>query len=66
MGDERTSSEPSTVRMGKEQAKIVHYSAPEAPANPFSGIQNMPQTKPAVEKKDVPQSNVVNLKDLPQ
>lgn len=57
---------PSTTRVGKESARVVHYSAPQTPADPFSGAVNIPQTKPVVEKKDVPQDNVVNLKDLPQ
>lgn len=52
-----------TTKIGKEDARVVHYDTPDAPENPFSGSQPPPQPKP---KKEVPNSNVVNLKDLPQ
>ena len=58
--------EAQVAKIGGEIARVVHYAAPETPADPFSGHQNISESKPMVEKKDVPQSNVVNLKDLPK
>jgi|SRR3989338_4522268 len=67
LGVSDVEDEPQTTRVGKESARIVHYDAPEVSADPFSGATNIsPQTKPTIDKKDVPPSNVVNLKDLPQ
>lgn len=67
--------EPKTTRVGQEEAKIVHYSAPDVQADPFSRTPeppatNMPQPtpKPAPPpaKPSVHPDNVVNLKDLPK
>lgn len=59
--------EPQTARVGKEQARIVHYAAPDAPADPFANRPvPPPQAKPVINKTDIPQNNVVDLKNLPQ
>jgi hypothetical protein len=59
-----------TARVGREKAKIIHYSAPEGAVDPFSGKPGaaaMPTSEaPTPRKSDVPPSNVVNLKDLPK
>ncbi|MDD5710583.1 MAG: hypothetical protein PHV43_00560 [Candidatus Colwellbacteria bacterium] len=63
--------EPRTTRVGKEEATVVHYSAPAGQANPFSRISETtiePAPQPPAQplKPNVPPSNVVNLKDLPK
>ncbi|PIR97958.1 MAG: hypothetical protein COT89_01750 [Candidatus Colwellbacteria bacterium CG10_big_fil_rev_8_21_14_0_10_42_22] len=67
--DPGTQVEPTTAKVGKENARVVHYSAPEAPADPFAQTPMLkPNSSPTSEipKKQVPKNNVVNLKDLPQ
>lgn len=54
--------ETSTVRIGKESAQVVHYTAPEVAPDPFA---TTPQT-PTQNQPKVNPANVVNLKDLPQ
>lgn len=66
IGSPETQEEAQTTRVGKENARVVHYSAPQTPADPFSGAASIPQTEASAEKKNVPLDNVVNLKDLPQ
>jgi len=63
---------PKTTRIGKEEAKIVHYTAPDVQADPFSKTPE-PATKPAppkpapqAPKPSVHPDNIVNLKDLPK
>jgi hypothetical protein len=63
--------EPKTTRVGREEAKIVHYSAPDAQTDPFSRMSEstarpVQDSTPQSPKPSVPQSNVVNLKDLPK
>ncbi|OGY56151.1 MAG: hypothetical protein A2Y84_00855 [Candidatus Colwellbacteria bacterium RBG_13_48_8] len=55
---------PATTKVGKEEARVVHYTTPETPPNPFGG-QNQPQAK-AGDRPSIPPSHVVDLKDLPQ
>jgi len=79
IGDEPTSSDPQTMRVGKEQARVVHYSAPEPQADPFSPTPKVEEPKapeqPSTEKSapvqpkeqnKVHPDNVVDLKDLPK
>jgi hypothetical protein len=74
IGGEAAQSGPPTMRVGKEQAKIVHYTAPEAPQDPFSPAPQEASDLKASEgkpvpgqgQKDVSPDNVVDLKDLPK
>ena len=57
-------TEPRTVRVGKEEARIVHYTAPQT-TDPFAGKPTPPA--PATSKiETVPEANIVDLKDLPK
>ena len=63
--------EPKTARVGREEAKIIHYSAPDAQTDPFSRapeptVRLTPKSTPQPPKPNVPLDNVVNLKDLPK
>ncbi len=70
IGGDSNPDEPHTVRLGKEDARVVHYSAPQTPADPFApkNTSSSPQPQPEQPKqgKEVHPDNVVDLKDLPQ
>jgi hypothetical protein len=54
---------PPTTRVGREDARVIHYTAPDTPADPF-GAQ--PGTAPRQPEREVPPHNIVDLKDLPR
>ena len=59
-----TQEEIWTTRIGNENARVIHYEAPEAPVDPFAATP-APPVNPTIQQ-DIPPSNVVNLKDLPK
>ncbi|MBU2101693.1 hypothetical protein KKH05_03175 [Patescibacteria group bacterium] len=68
---ETTQAEPARTKVGKENAQVIHYSTPEASADPFAKVpepQPRPEEIPAKPKNKsaIHPSNVVNLKDLPK
>jgi hypothetical protein len=62
--------EPKTTRIGKEDAKIIHYTTPDMQTDPFSTAPRAnaepSAPTPRTSKPTIPPSNVVNLKDLPK
>ncbi|MEX2054101.1 MAG: hypothetical protein WD883_00960 [Candidatus Colwellbacteria bacterium] len=72
IGSQNQDGTNQTARVGKEEANIVHYSAPDTPADPFAAQppkppQAKPEAKPHEDgEKNVPPENVIDLKDLPK
>jgi hypothetical protein len=66
IGNQRPIVQPTT-KVGKENANIVHYSAPATTDDPFSNqTPQTPNQENNIEHEDIPDSNIVNLKDLPK
>jgi len=66
IGQQSPSIQPIT-KVGKEHARVVHYEIPKTPQNPFTKpMQEKKEDSNEKENKEVPDSNVVNLKDLPK
>ena len=61
IGSHQNTPQPTT-KIGKEDARVVHYDTPDSPNNPFAGQEKTPKK----ESKEIPDSNIVNLKDLPK
>ncbi|MDP3953552.1 MAG: hypothetical protein Q8P99_01905 [bacterium] len=69
IGGEGQEDVPQTAKVGKEEARVVHYSAPETQVDPFAAAPPQPPEEKPIEKKDeknIPPENVIDLKDLPK
>lgn len=61
--------EPQVGKTEEPQIRVVHYSGPQTPVDPFDPSANPAQEvpeKPAAPPSDVHPENVVDLKDLPR